>query len=152
MEPLTIPPGPGIPQGLVVPAAALRERFARSGGPGGQGVNTTDSKVQLSVDLATLEVLTPVQRRRALAALGPRLEGTAATLSVTVTTQRSQVRNRSEARRRLAELLQQALQPPPPRRRRSQPSRAAQARRQAQKRRRSELKSQRKRPSTGYYG
>ena len=57
MKPLNIPPGPGIPKGLVIPAAELTERFARSGGPGGQGVNTTDSKVQLSVDIAELTVL-----------------------------------------------------------------------------------------------
>ena len=71
MKPLNIPPGPGIPKGLVIPAAELTERFARSGGPGGQGVNTTDSKVQLSVDIAELSVLSDVYRRRALESQPP---------------------------------------------------------------------------------
>lgn len=87
MKPLNIPPGPGIPKGLVIPVAELTERFARSGGPGGQGVNTTDSKVQLSVDIAELSVLSDVHRRRALQNLSHRLDGT--TLTVSVTTQRS---------------------------------------------------------------
>ena len=139
MKPLNIPPGPGIPKGLVIPAAELTERFARSGGPGGQGVNTTDSKVQLSVDIAELTVLSDVHRRRALQNLSHRLDGT--------TTQRAQVRNRAEARRRLAELIREAVQPPPPRRRRTRPSRASIARRKAQKQRRSELKASRRRPS-----
>lgn len=76
MKPLNIPPGPGIPKGLVIPVAELTERFARSGGPGGQGVNTTDSKVQLSVDIAELSVLSDVHRRRALQNLSHRLDGT----------------------------------------------------------------------------
>lgn len=146
MKPLNIPPGPGIPKGLVIPAAELTERFARSGGPGGQGVNTTDSKVQLSVDIAKLTVLSDVHRRRALQNLSHRLDGT--TLTVSVTTQRSQVRNRAEARRRLADLIREAVQPPPPKRRRTRPSRASIARRKAQKQRRSELKASRRRPSS----
>ena len=83
MQPLNIPPGPGIPKGLVIPAAELTERFARSGGPGGQGVNTTDSKVQLSVDIAELSVLSDVHRRRVLQNLSHRLDGTTLTVSVT---------------------------------------------------------------------
>lgn len=145
MEPLTIAPGPGIPHGLVIPAAELRERFARSGGPGGQGVNTTDSKVQLSVDVASLSSLSDVHRRRALRSLGPRLNGTV--LTVSVSTQRSQVRNRAEARRRLADLLRDAVAPPPPKRRRTRPTKAAERRRKAAKQRRSELKASRRRPS-----
>ncbi|WP_460490727.1 peptide chain release factor-like protein, partial [Corynebacterium nasicanis] len=100
MEPLVLDPGPGIPQGLRIPAADLHEQFARSSGPGGQGVNTTDSKVQLSLDLATTTALDEHLRRRALRQLDHRLAGTV--LRVEVSTQRSQLRNRAEARRRLA--------------------------------------------------
>nr|WP_120490978.1 alternative ribosome rescue aminoacyl-tRNA hydrolase ArfB [Corynebacterium lactis] len=144
MDNLTVAPGPGIPSGLTIPASELRERFARSSGPGGQGVNTTDSKVQLAVDLAELSVLTDTQRGRSIRNLGPRLDGTV--LTVSVSTQRSQVRNRTEARQRLAELLRDALAPPPPRRRRTRPTRASERRRKASKMRRSELKANRRRP------
>ena len=71
MHDLTIAPGPGIPGGLVVAAADLSERFAKASGPGGQGVNTTDSKVQLSIDIATCASLSDAQRRRALRNLEP---------------------------------------------------------------------------------
>ena len=71
MDELRVPPGPGAPRGLVVPAAELAEQFSRSSGPGGQGVNTTDSRVQLSIDLATTTALTDVQRTRVLARLAP---------------------------------------------------------------------------------
>lgn len=70
---LRVPPGPGAPGGLVVPAAELTERFSRASGPGGQGVNTTDSRVQLSLDLTLTTALSPAQRDRALKALATRL-------------------------------------------------------------------------------
>ena len=54
---LAITPGPGIPDGLTIPAHELTERFARASGPGGQGVNTTDSRVQLSLDIAASATL-----------------------------------------------------------------------------------------------
>lgn len=144
MDPLTLDPGPGIPGGLVIPAADLTERFARSSGPGGQKVNTTDSKVQLSVDIAAATSLSDAQKRRALKNLAPRLDGTM--LTVSASTQRSQLRNRSEARQRLAALLREALAPPPPPRRKTRPTRGSVRRRLAAKRRRSELKRTRRRP------
>ena len=64
---LRVPPGPGLPHGLTIPAGELVERFSRSSGPGGQGVNTTDSRVQLEWDPATSAALTETQRWRALA-------------------------------------------------------------------------------------
>ena len=70
---LRVEPGPGAPRGLVIPAAELTERFSHASGPGGQGVNTADSRVQLSLDLATTTALDESQRARALAVLGPRL-------------------------------------------------------------------------------
>lgn len=144
MDYLVIPPGPGIPEGIRIPGAELREKFARSSGPGGQGVNTTDSKVQLSLDLARVSVLTDAQRARAIRNLGSRLDGSVLTISVS--TQRSQIRNRSLARTRLANLLGEALAPPPPKRRRTRPTQASVRRRQEAKKRRSELKANRRRP------
>ncbi|OFT66965.1 alternative ribosome rescue aminoacyl-tRNA hydrolase ArfB [Corynebacterium sp. HMSC05D03] len=144
MNDLTIAPGPGIPGGLVIVAADLTERFAKSSGPGGQGVNTTDSKVQLSVDIATCSSLSDAHRRRALHNLEHRLDGTV--LTVSASTQRSQVRNRAEARERMAALLREALAPPPPPRRRTKPTRSSVRRRLEAKKRRSELKSTRRRP------
>ena len=73
---LRVPPGPGAPRGLVVPAVELIERFSHASGPGGQGVNTADSRVQLSLDLGTTTAPTDAQPARALAVLAPRLAGT----------------------------------------------------------------------------
>ena len=144
MNDLTIAPGPGIPGGVVIAAADLSERFAKSSGPGGQGVNTTDSKVQLSIDIAACTSLSDAQRRRALRNLEPRLDGTV--LTVAASTQRSQVRNRAEARDRMATLLREALAPPPPPRRKTKPTRDSVRRRLEAKKRRAELKSTRRRP------
>lgn len=145
MSELRVPPGPGIPDGLVVPAGELTEQFSRAGGPGGQGVNTTDSRVQLSLDLATTTSLTERQRERALARLSPRLVGT--TLTVDASEHRAQRRNRSAARERMAALLREALAPPPPSRRATKPTRGSQRRRLAAKSRRGEIKRARSRPS-----
>lgn len=144
MNDLTIAPGPGIPGGLVIAAADLTERFVKSSGPGGQGVNTTDSKVQLSLDIASCPSLSESQRRRVLRNLEHRLDGTV--LTVIASTQRSQVHNRAEARRRMAVLLREALAPSPPPRRKTKPTRASVRRRLEAKKRRSELKSTRQRP------
>ena len=145
MNDLTIAPGPGIPGGMVIPAADLTERFAKASGPGGQGVNTTDSRVQLSFDVAACRVLSDGQRSRVLRNLGGRLDGTV--LTVDVSTQRSQIRNRAEARDRMAALLREALAPPSPPRRKTKPTRGSVRRRLAAKKRRSELKSTRRRPN-----
>lgn len=111
MDDLRIPPGPGCPRGLVVPAGELGERFSHASGPGGQGVNTADSRVQLSLDLATTTALDQEQRERALARLGERLSGTV--LTVVAAEHRSQRRNRAAARERLAALLRGSLAPAP---------------------------------------
>lgn len=145
MSDLHIPPGPGIPAGAVVPASDLVEGFSRASGPGGQGVNTTDSRVQLSLDLATTAALTDRQRQSALEHLAGRLTGT--TLSVDASEHRSQLRNRTAARARMAALLREALAPPPPSRRATKPTRGSQRRRLAAKTRRGEIKRGRSRPS-----
>ncbi|HEY2044429.1 MAG TPA: alternative ribosome rescue aminoacyl-tRNA hydrolase ArfB [Jatrophihabitans sp.] len=136
---LVVPGARGIPGGLTIPAAELVERFSRSSGPGGQSVNTTDSRVELRYDIARSSVLSDLQRRRALEAFGPRLiDGV---LSITASEQRSQLQNRGAARGRLVELLCIALAPPAPARRATRPSRAAKQRRLDAKKQRGQTKA-----------
>ena len=142
MDDLRIPPGPGCPRGLVVPAAELAERFSHASGPGGQGVNTADSRVQLSLDLGSTSALGEKQRERALSVLGERLTGTV--LTIAAAEHRSQRRNRAAARERLGEILRAALTPPVPRRA-TKPTRASKLRRLDAKKRRSEVKARRRR-------
>ncbi|MCU1538908.1 MAG: aminoacyl-tRNA hydrolase [Humibacillus sp.] len=132
-------PGPGLRRGLVIPTAELVERFSRSSGPGGQGVNTTDSRVELVFDVTTSTALTTAQRERLLAWHDGRLVGGRVTIAASE--QRSQRRNRSAARDRLAELLRDGLAPPAPVRRATRPTRGSQQRRLAGKKRRSDVKS-----------
>lgn len=143
MNDLRIPPGPGCPRGLLVPAAELVERFSHASGPGGQGVNTADSRVQLSLDLGSTRALNEKQRERALCELRERLVGTV--LTVTAAETRSQRRNRAAARERLGEILRASLVPPTPRRP-TKPTRASKLRRLDAKKRRSEVKARRRRP------
>jgi ribosome-associated protein len=132
--------------GLLIPESELRWRFSRSSGPGGQGVNTADSRVELLLDVARTTALDPVQRARALTRLEGRL--TDGVLVVTASEHRSQRRNRQEAMSRMAVLLAGAIAPPPRRRRATGPTRASADRRLAEKRRRSEVKRLR-RPDRG---
>ncbi|HEY3013952.1 MAG TPA: alternative ribosome rescue aminoacyl-tRNA hydrolase ArfB [Nocardioides sp.] len=136
---LEVAPGPGLPRGLTVPATELVERFSRSAGPGGQSVNTTDSRVELEYDVAASTALTDEQRARALRNLGGRLVG--GRLIVTASEHRSQHRNRVAARERLADLLRTALAPPPPPRRPTKPSAGARRRRLEAKKQRGETKA-----------
>ena len=125
-------------RGTTIPPEELSWRFSRSTGPGGQSVNTTDSRVELSYDLARSAALPPVQKQRALRALAGRLAD--GVLTVTASETRSQLRNREAATERMAALLTEATGPPPPPRRPTRPSRAARERRLADKRRTSETK------------
>ncbi|HET8959286.1 alternative ribosome rescue aminoacyl-tRNA hydrolase ArfB [Nocardioides sp.] len=136
---LAVSPGPGLPSGLVIPAAELVERFSRSSGPGGQSVNTADSRVELEYDVAGSAALSETQRARALANLASRLVD--GRLVVDASEHRSQHRNRVAARERLADLLRTALAPPPPPRRPTKPSRRARQRRLDAKRQRGETKA-----------
>ncbi len=136
---LEVAPGPGLPRGLTVPATELVERFSRSAGPGGQSVNTTDSRVELEYDVAASTALTDEQRSRALRNLDGRLVG--GRLIVTASEHRSQHRNRVAARERLADLLRTALAPPPPPRRPTKPSAGARRRRLDAKKQRGETKA-----------
>jgi ribosome-associated protein len=127
---------------LVIPAVELGWRFSRASGPGGQGVNTTDSRVELVFDLGASQALPEPLRQRALARLQGRL--VAGVLVVVAAEHRSQWLNRQAAQKRLAELLRQALAPPPPIRRRTKPTRGSQERRLASKNRRGAIKAQRR--------
>jgi ribosome-associated protein len=125
---LVLRPGPGAPGGLTIPASDLEETFSRSSGPGGQSVNTTDSRVELALDLTTCSALTDAQRERAIGRLGGRI-------AVTASEHRSQHRNRVAARHRLAERL------------RAKPTKGSQRRRIEGKKRRAQVKSMRGRVS-----
>ena len=121
-----------------IPAAELTWRFSRASGPGGQGVNTTDSRVQLSFDLARTPSLSPYLRERALTQLGPRLVD--GCVVVTAAEHRSQWQNRRAAEQRLATLLREAIAPPARPRRPTRPTRASVERRLRSKQSRSETK------------
>ncbi len=127
-----------VTRAFVVPEAELTERFSRSSGPGGQGVNTTDSRVELSYDVATSPALPDHLKERALGRLAGRLVDGVVTVSASE--HRSQLRNRDAARERLAQLLREAVAPPPPRRRPTRPTLGSKERRLAQKKRRSDTK------------
>jgi ribosome-associated protein len=123
---------------LTIPADELEWRFSRSSGPGGQGVNTTDSRVELSWDLAGSPVLPPVLKERAVSRLAGRLVD--GTITVTASEFRSQLRNREAAATRLAALLAAAIAAPPRTRRPTRPTRGAVERRLASKKHRGQLK------------
>jgi ribosome-associated protein len=125
-------------RGRAIPPEELSWRFSRSPGPGGQSVNTTESRVELSFDLAGSETLPPALKERALRALEGRLTG--GVITVTASEHRSQLRNREAAAGRMSALLTEATAPPPRPRRPTRPSRAARERRLADKQRRSEIK------------
>lgn len=124
--------------GIVIPAAELTWRFSRASGPGGQGVNTTDSRVELVFDLARTRALPEHLRTKALGRLRPRLVD--GVLTVVAAEQRSQLQNRLAAERRLADLLAAAIAPPAPPRRPTRPTRGSVERRLQGKRRRAETK------------
>ncbi len=129
---------------IVVPEDELTERFSRSSGPGGQSVNTTDSRVELLWDVAASDVLADWQRERLLARLAGRLVD--GRLSVVASEQRSQLQNRQAARERMGQLVAEAMRPPPPPRRPTKPTRGAKERRLAGKRHRSDVKRGRSNP------
>ena len=127
-----------VSRSVTIPERDLRWRFSRSSGPGGQGVNTTDSRVHLSLDVGTTSALGPVQRARALERLGDRLVD--GVLTITVQDERSQLRNRELALERLRDAIAAAIAPPPRARRPTKPGRAAVERRIRSKKRRSRTK------------
>ncbi len=123
---------------LVVPESELSWRFSRSSGPGGQSVNTTDSRAELSFDVARTSALGPVLKARAIERLGDRLVD--GVITVAASEHRSQLQNRRAAEERLAELLVEAVAPPPRKRRATRPSKGAVQRRLDEKKRRGQTK------------
>ena len=128
---------------LVIAGAELRERFSLSAGPVGQGVNTTDSRVELSFDVARSPSIPDHLRPRILARLATRLVDGG--LTIAASEYRSQLANRNAARERLVSVLRTAATPPPPKRRPTKPSRGAKERRLEAKHQRSEVKRNRRR-------
>jgi ribosome-associated protein len=129
---------------FVIAESELSWRFSRSSGPGGQGVNTTDSRVELSVDLARSPSVPEELRDRALRRLSGRL--TDGVITIVASEHRSQLRNREAARDRLAAALGRAVAPDPPSRRPTRPSKRAKQRRMDDKTRRGRIKRLRGRP------
>ena len=136
--------GPLAFRGVEIPAGELEWRFSRSSGPGGQSVNTADSRVELSFDVGRSTVLPDNLRDRLLARLASRLVD--GVLTIAASEYRSQHRNREAARARRADLLTEASAPPAAKRRPTRPTRGSKERRLAGKKRRSETKSLRRRP------
>jgi ribosome-associated protein len=129
---------------LRLPLAELEFRASRSGGPGGQHVNTSSTRVEVWWDVAASPSLSEAQRARLLSRLASRLDG-AGRLRLVSSGSRSQLRNREEVTERLRVLVAKALVVPKVRKR-TRPSRAAKAARLEQKRRRAALKRERRRP------
>jgi ribosome-associated protein len=124
--------------GVVIPSHELTWKFSRSSGPGGQGVNTTDSRVQLVFDVATSPSIPEHFRQRAIERLGQRLQD--GCLTITASEHRSQFQNRKAAEQRLADTLRRAMAPPPKARRPTKPSRSAVDKRIKAKKARSQTK------------
>jgi ribosome-associated protein len=124
--------------GIVIPDTELSWRFSRSSGPGGQGVNTADSRAELSWDVAATTALPAALKARALERLGGRLVD--GVLTIAASEHRAQLRNREAAQARLVALVSRAIEPPPRERRPTKPSRGAKERRIAEKKRRGQIK------------
>lgn len=131
---------------LTIPATELAWRFSRSSGPGGQHVNTSDSRVELSWSVLNSGVLTEEQRARLLTRLDRRL--VSGVVTIAASEQRSQLRNREIALDKLASLVADALAPDAAQRRATKATRGSKQRRLAAKSQRSETKKQRQRPSS----
>ncbi|MFV2038729.1 MAG: alternative ribosome rescue aminoacyl-tRNA hydrolase ArfB [Acidimicrobiales bacterium] len=124
--------------GFTIPDTELHLRFTPSGGPGGQHANRSNTRVELTWDVAASEAVDARTRTRLVDRLGP-------TVRVVVDDERSQARNRSIAQERLVARLQVALHEPR-KRRPTRPSRSAKRKRVDQKKQRGELKQSRRRP------
>ncbi|SIT67471.1 alternative ribosome rescue aminoacyl-tRNA hydrolase ArfB [Microbacterium sp. RU33B] len=138
-------PGLRVTARLTIPESELSWRFSRSSGPGGQGVNTADSRVELLWDVARSPALTPPQRARILERVEGRLVD--GVLTIAASEHRAQLRNREAARARLATLIAEALRPPAAPRRPTAPTRGSKERRLKAKQQRTEVKTLRKRPT-----
>ena len=128
---------------FIIPPDELRFRTARSGGPGGQHVNKTSTKVEVLWNVARSKCLTDAERERLLAKLSTRIDARGV-LRVTSTDSRSQLQNRETAIERINETVRTALRVPKPRKKTRPPKRAVEAR-LAEKKKKAEKKEGRKR-------
>ena len=126
---------------LVIPSKELQWRFSRASGPGGQGVNTTDSRVELVFDLKASSSIGHFHKQQLINQLGSRL--VVGCLRVVASEERSQFRNRQVALSRMADILREGLKPLPRARKPTKPNHAAQRRRLERKKQRSQLKRKR---------
>ncbi|WP_396642620.1 alternative ribosome rescue aminoacyl-tRNA hydrolase ArfB [Microbacterium sp.] len=138
-------PGLRVSAALTIPESELSWRFSRSSGPGGQGVNTADSRVELVWDAANSATLSTLQRERLIERLSGRLVDGVVTIAASE--HRAQLRNRDAARERLAALLADALRPPAPPRRATKATRGAKERRLTAKKQRTDVKRLRRPPT-----
>lgn len=122
---------------VVIPESELSWRFSRSSGLGGQHVNTSDSRVELSIDIAATNALSETLRARALERGRRAVSGV---VTVAAAEYRSQLRNREAAAERMAELIRAAIAPPPRQRRPTKPSKRARQKRLDAKRHRGDIK------------
>ncbi|TQJ30557.1 alternative ribosome rescue aminoacyl-tRNA hydrolase ArfB [Microbacterium sp. SLBN-146] len=137
-------PGLQVDARLTIPESELSWRFSRSSGPGGQGVNTADSRVELVWDAAGSAALSSHQRERLLERLRTRLVD--GVLTIVASEHRAQLRNRDAARARLAAIVADALRPPAPTRRPTKPTRGSKERRLTAKKHRTDVKRMRRPP------
>ena len=129
-------------RGITIPESALDWRFTGSGGPGGQHANTSNTAAELRLNIHDSDAIPDRIRERIVRRLGHRITG-AGDLITSSSEHRSQTRNRDEARKRMAELLDEGIRPPAKRRKPTKPSRSAKRRRVEDKRRRGQLKAER---------
>ncbi|TFC80779.1 aminoacyl-tRNA hydrolase [Cryobacterium sp. TMS1-20-1] len=130
---------------LTIPERELGWRFSRSSGPGGQHVNTSDSRVELSWNVADSTVLSDDERMLLLTRLGHRI--VSGVVTIAASEQRSQLRNREIALRKLADLVIAGLAAEPPARRATKPTKGSGRRHLAAKQQRSATKQNRQRPA-----
>ncbi|MGO1538136.1 MAG: alternative ribosome rescue aminoacyl-tRNA hydrolase ArfB [Leucobacter sp.] len=135
-----------VSRAITIPASELQWRFSRSSGPGGQHVNTSDSRVELTWSVSGSAALSDAQRERLLSRLEKRL--VVGSITVTASEQRSQLRNREIAAQKLVGVVSAALAPDQPKRRPTKPTRGSARRHYAAKTQRSATKQLRKRPPT----
>jgi ribosome-associated protein len=131
--------------GVAIPLAEIRYRATRSGGPGGQHVNTSSTRVELEWDVDASQALDELQRARIRERLANRIDGSG-TLRLASSGSRSQHQNREDVTARLGRLLADALRQRKPRRRTKVP-RAAKEARLREKKKRAETKKGRGRPA-----
>ena len=126
---------------LVIPSNELHWRFSRSSGSGGQNINKTDTRVNLSFNIEKSKALTSYQKHQITKQLSDQIVN--ATITVITQEHRTQYKNRKLALMRLGILLGKALEPPPKARKTTKPTKSSQRRRVNSKKKHGEKKQSR---------